>query len=189
MYSCNEVDIQTKQDLLSMIKLFKEHKVTEAAFDTETTGLNIRLDKPFLFQFGWMHEGCIFSYVIDIEAHPKLGYETIWSAFNLISKGKAFIGHNVKFDLHQCRNLGIEYKTNNLVDTQVCIRLAHDALTPANGGPPLGLKEYASQYIDRSAKDHERLLKRERTDLAKTYNLKLITKLKQYPNPPKGYKP
>lgn len=183
-----EKDIKTKKDLLEMIMLFKQHKPTECAFDTETTGLNIGLDKPFLFQFGWVHHNQVYSFAIDIEAHPKLGYETVWSAFKLVQKIKVFMGHNIKYDLHMCHNLGLDYETNNVLDTQCCIRLAHDALTPKNGGPPLGLKEYATQFINRTAKDHEHLLKQERTEIAKEYNRVLIAKLKGFPNPPEGYK-
>ena len=183
-----ECDIKTKSDLLNTIRTFKKHKPNEVAFDTETTGLNIGIDKPFLFQFGWVHDDKCFTYAVDIEENPKLGYETVWSAFKLASGIPVFMGHNIKYDLHMCHNLGLDYDVNNLVDTQCCIRLAHDALTPANGGPPLGLKEYATQFIDRSAKDHERLLKSERTSIAKEFNLKLISKLKPCPNPPEGYK-
>lgn len=181
-------EITTKKDLLNFIKAFKEAKPNVVAFDTETTGLNIGVDKPFLFQFGWLKDDTVYSYAIDLETNLYLGKQTIWSAFKLASKCKYFIGHNIKFDLHMCHNIGLEYTANNLLDTQCCIRLAHDALTPANGGPPLGLKEYAAQYIDRDAKAHEKLLAQERTDIAKTYNLNLIAELKKYPNPPEGYK-
>lgn len=183
-----EVDITSKDDLLLMIKTFKQHKPDVTAFDTETTGLNIGVDKPFLFQFGWVSEDVVYSYAVDLETYPKLGYETVWSAFKLSKDIKHFIGHNVKYDIHMCHNINVDYTTNNLVDTQCCIRLAHDALTQENGGPPLGLKEYATHYIDRHAKDHERLLSSERTSIAKEYNMKLISKLKGSPNPPEGFK-
>lgn len=181
-------DINNKEDLLEVIKLFKKHKPIEVAFDTETTGLNIGIDIPFLFQFGWMHEGTVYSFAVDIEKNPELGNNTIWSVFNLVKKIPVFMGHNIKYDLHMCHNLGFDYDTNNVTDTQIYIRLAHDALTPANGGPPLGLKEYSTQYIDRSAKDHERLLKTERTSIAKAYNAVLLKSFRSCPNPPAGYK-
>lgn len=183
-----EYDIKTKADLLNMIKLFKEHKPQVSAFDTETTGLNIGLDTPFLFQFGWVYNDSVYSFAVDIEEKPKLGKETVWSAYKLVSKIKYFIGHNIKYDLHMCHNIGFDYDTNNLLDTQCCIRLAHDALTPENGGPPLGLKEYASQYINKSARDHERLLKTERTNISKDYNAHLIKALRLCSNPPAGFK-
>ena len=183
-----ECDIKTKDDLLKAIKLFKQHKPTEIAFDTETTGLNIGLDKPFLFQWGWIHDNICYTYAVDIEQNPKLGHEVIWATYKLAQKTNAFIGHNIKFDLHMCHNIGFDYSGTNLVDTQCCIRLAHDALTPNNGGPPLALKEYAAQYIDKGAKYHEKLVKSERTEIAKSYNLALIQKLKPCNNPPEGYK-
>lgn len=182
-------NLETKQDILECIDFFKKIPRPEViAFDTETTGLNIGIDKPFLFQCGWLYKDTIYTYAIDLEAQPTLGYQFIWSIFKLASKCKYFIGHNIKFDLHMCHNFGIEYNTDNLLDTQCCIRLAHDALTPENGGPPLGLKEYATIYIDRKAKEHEKLLSSERTAIAKELNIKLIMALKKCPNPPEGYK-
>ena len=67
------------------------------------------------------------------------------------------------------------------------IRYGHDALTPASGGPPMGLKDYSSKYIDGSAKYHEKLLLTERTSIAKEYNAKLQNRLKALGRPPAEY--
>lgn len=188
---CNHIkyDINNKQDLLDVIHLFKKENVKQViAFDTETTGLNIRIDKPFLYQAGFIIGNTIVTYVVDIEKKPDLAHQVILATQELAKKCNYFIGHNIKYDLHMLANIDIEYNGDNLLDTQVCIRLAHDALTPANGGPPLGLKEYATQFIKRDAKLHEHALASERTSIAKNYNIELINKLKKFPNPPEGYK-
>jgi hypothetical protein len=49
MFKWNMQDITTEQDLLDMIKTFKEVKPEIGGFDTEGSGLHIVLDKPFLF--------------------------------------------------------------------------------------------------------------------------------------------
>jgi DNA polymerase-1 len=75
-------------------------------------------------------------------------------------------------------NIGLPYTTENLSDTMFYIRYAHDNLTPANGGPPLKLKDYSAQFIDRNAKYHEHILDTEKTSIAKELNLKLKLRLK-----------
>jgi len=189
MYNHIKYDINNKQDLLDVIHLFKKENVKQViAFDTETDGLNIRMSTPFLYQAGFVIGQTIVTYVVDLELKPELGRQVILATQELAKKCDYFIGHNIKFDLHMLANIGIEYDKDNLLDTQICIRLAHDALTPANGGPPLGLKEYATQFIKRDAKLHEHGLLAERTSIAKGYNMELINKLKKFPNPPAGYK-
>jgi DNA polymerase I len=189
MYNHLKYDIENKLDLLDLIQLFKKEKVKQViAFDTETTGLNIKLDKPFLYQAGFVVGSTIVTYVVDIEKNPELAKQVILATHEMAKKCEYFIGHNIKYDLQMLANIGIEYEGDNVLDTQICIRLAHDALTQANGGPPLGLKEYATQYIKRDAKLHEHALSAERTSIAKGYNLDLIGKLRKFPNPPIGYK-
>ncbi len=176
-------------ELLTMIKKFKFLKPNNIAIDTETTGLNIATDVPFLFQFGWTVNGEIHTYVVDLDKDIELGKQTIMTVFKLAESVKYFIGHNINFDLHMLANLGYVYPHDNLTDTQIYIRLAHDALTPANGGPPLSLKEYSAQYITRDAKEHERGIKAELTEIAKAYNAGLLQELrKSAASPPPGYK-
>lgn len=59
------------------------------------------------------------------------------------------------------------------------IRYAHDALHPEEGGPPLGLKDYAARYIDHTAKLHEKQLDHEKAQLTKDYNARLKSMLNQ----------
>ena len=178
-YHWNNITIRTNQQANLMIKLFKEQQPEIGGFDTETTGLHIILDKPFLFQFGWLDqknkEG--YSFVVDIEKQPKLAHAVIQAWHKLAENLKYYFAHNIKFDLHMLTNLGLPYTKENVSDTMFYIRYAHDALGPNEGGPPLALKDYAAKYIDRNAKLHEKLLERERTDQAKTFNLDLKRRL------------
>ena len=172
-------EIKTKQDLLDVIGLFKSGKPDVIFFDTETDGIHIKNNKPFLLQFGFViNVDELHVFYVDKELNAKLFEQTILTMFKLAGKCRYLCGHNVKFDLHMLANIGYEYKNNNLTDTMIRIRVAHDALTPENGGPPLGLKEYATMFIDRNAKLHEHELAAERQSIAKEYNVDLKNKLR-----------
>lgn len=171
-YHWNLIHISTNQQANDMIQLYNLMDPDVCAFDTETTGLHIILDKPFLFQFGWLckdsKEGYAFS--VDLEKQPNLARQVIKVWHKLVKKAKRYLGHNVKYDLHMLTNIGLPYTEDNISDTMFYVRYAHDALHQSEGGPPLGLKDYAAKYIDRNAKGHEKLLDQEKTDKAKTYN-------------------
>ena len=163
-----------------MLELFDKVAPAVGAFDTETTGLHIILDKPFLFQWGFINkektEGWTFA--VDLEKQPELARQTINAWHRKAAQLEIYLGHNIKFDLHMSTNAGFEFPQNNLSDTMFYIRYSHDALAVKNGGPPLGLKAYASQYIDANAKCHDNKLQEERTSICKTYRTKLATRLK-----------
>lgn len=165
--------IECKEDLIEAIKNYKKKSLVETSpifFDTETTGLNIKYDTPFLLPWGFVCKDVAYIYCVDIDANEHLFKQTAKAIIEL-AKTSALVGHNIKFDLHMLNNIGIDMPDEvHYRDTMILIRLAHDALTPENGGPPLGLKEYASKYIDRNAKDNERLVKEERKNIAKEYN-------------------
>ena len=173
--------IESMAELLQAIKDYKKRTKNKALifFDTETTGLNIKYDTPFLLPWGYLVDTEAFIYCVDKDATPEVFEQTAWALLVLAGNKKAgLVGHNIKYDLHMLNNIGLQIPDNiHYVDTMILIRLAHDALTPENGGPPLGLKEYATKYIDRSAKDHEHIIKSERTNMAKEYNKVLKSRL------------
>lgn len=164
--------ITTAEEAKAMVLQYEQDHALIGAFDTETTGLHLTQDKPFLFQFGWLtpDEQVLRAYVVDLERYPKLGRQIVRAWNQLAAKLRRYLGHNVKFDLHMLANYGEPYTTENLSDTQFYIRYAHDALTPDKGGPPLGLKDYCAQYIDRSARHHEQRLNLEKSAIAKQWN-------------------
>lgn len=191
-YHWNLTHISTNQQANDMVALFKKYSPDTCAFDTETTGLHIILDKPFLFQFGWICPDCMegYAFSVDLEKQPDLARQVIKVWHKLVSTVKVYLGHNVKYDLHMLINIDLPYTTENVSDTMFYIRYAHDALHQNEGGPPLGLKEYAAKYIDRNAKSHEKLLDQEKTDKAKEYNNMLKHRLQHCKLPKNliGYK-
>ena len=151
------------------------------AFDTETTGLHIIKDKPFLYQFGFIDEESKrgWAYSVDIERQPELAKAVIKSWHEYLAKGKhILIGQNIKYDLNMCINLGLPISEEvRVTDLQFWIRYGNDALHTSEGGPPMALKDFATKYVDRNAKLHEHALKNEQSTIAKTYNNRLKAKV------------
>lgn len=158
------------------------------AFDTETTGLHIIKDKPFLYQFGFIDEESKrgWAYSVDIERQPELAKAVIKSWHDYLAKGKhILIGQNIKYDLNMCINNGTPVSEDvRVTDLQFWIRYGNDALHTSEGGPPMALKDFATKYVDRNAKLHERALKNEQSTIAKTYNNKLKAKVQACQVPP-----
>lgn len=189
-YKWHSKDICSVADANAALKLFDEINPKIGAFDTETTGLRLAVDKPFIFQFGFLHPQLSvgYTFAIDLEKYPTLGNNLITLWHKRAAKLELYFGHNVKYDLHMLANIGHPYEIENLSDTQFYIRYAHDALVPKNGGPPLALKDYCTRYVDPSAKTHENLLSKEKTAIAKMLNLKLKNRLTSCGMPPPQYK-
>lgn len=170
--------LRSEYDVELMIDNFNKHTPENAAaFDTETTGLHIVLDVPFLLQFGWVYEKNKTGYVYILELNSSFSEYTISQWYTLVSKVPHYLGHNVKFDLHMMNNINFPYTYPNIDDTQFYIRLGTDAIQEKEGGAPLRLKDFTAQYIDPTAKYHEKLLRNERADKAKAFNQLLINRL------------
>jgi len=158
-------------------------------FDTETTGLNIKYDRPFVFVCGFLStdgkSGTTFA--VDLQKTPAIAAKFIPMWYRYAANFKKYFAHNVKFDLHMMKNAGFEYNVNNVSDTMFYIRHGMDHIPERFGGPSLKLKVFASQYISRSALQYEKNLKKDLAKIAKFYNLKLMTRLKPYGAPPAKY--
>ena len=161
-----------------------------SAFDTETDGLHIINSKPFFYIFGFVHPDTedIYVYTVDIQLQPQLAKAVITAWHNCVKNAKLYAGHNIKYDLHMCFNIGLPYYGDNVTDTMFYIRYAHDALSPNKGGPPLKLKDYTVRFIDPKAKVYERKVSEERGAIAKGINLKLKQRLASCGAPPAQYK-
>lgn len=144
------------------------------AFDTETTGLHIILDKPFLYQFGFIdiEKKRGWAYSVDLEKQPKLAKQVIKNWQDYLAIGRhILLGANTKFDMHMVTNIGLSLaETVRISDIQFWIRYGHDALSVKEGGPPLALKDYATKHVDRNARMHEKLIHLEQSQMAKHYN-------------------
>lgn len=170
--------IASRSDFDLLKNIVNDVKPTIGAVDTETDGLHIIDSKPFVVQFGFLDlpnkRG--FTFAIDLE-NTSFADEVLTYWDSVAHTLTYYMGHNIKFDLHMLANIGHEYSDKNLTDTMFYIRYGHDALHPEEGGPPLGLKEYATRYIDRNAKLHENKLNKDKSNIVKAYNNRLKTML------------
>lgn len=182
-------NIETEIELKNILEFIKNQPKTLAAFDTETTGLHIILDKPFVFQFGFVNENTKkgYSYAVDLTKDLTFGKRVIKEWHEYAKLFNKYIGKNTKFDLHMLKNIGCEYNGSNITDVEFLIRYAHDAKHVEEGGPPMELKKYAQMYIDKQASEPEKVLKRQQTDIAKIYNNQLRGLLANCGEPPEQY--
>ena len=119
------------------------------AIDTETTGLHLKADKPFLITLTFDDK----SRAIDVNEVPTIAL--VQEVFNQLKNFKWVVGHNIKFDLHMLANIGITYEENNITDTMILARLALDTDEVFS----LALKSLATKYIDGTAADDQKVIK------------------------------
>lgn len=110
-------------------------------YDTETTGLHIKKDRPFLAAI------CASNYVFVFDATKEmLSNLPKWSKM----VGRVY-AHNTTFDMHMTANIiGDEaiLSIDNWGDTMGTCRLSFDAISMRDGGDSLSLKTIAKKYID-----------------------------------------
>ena len=90
-------EVKTKDDVLNMEFTAFTSKIPYFAYDTETTGLDIIKDKPFLVIFGFNKN--IYYWEADFK-------EATYIMYNIIrSHNKMLFAHNAKFDYHMMKNI------------------------------------------------------------------------------------
>ncbi len=161
--------------------MFKQDNPKVGVFDSETTGLHIRKDKPFMWVFGYLLpknkrtdelKGRVFAF-----NHSP---EFINNILELSKEMTILFGHNVKYDLHMALNGDAEcvFELTNIMDTMGLCRLSFDAVSARDGGDKLALKEVAKKYIDPDAGEFEKAVKKELKKINDVKRKYLIQELK-----------
>lgn len=153
---------------------FSKSGAKSVAFDTETTGLHIINDKPFLVQIGWNR--IVYTF------YPTA--ELMQVFFKICSSVKWVFAHNVNYDCHMLTNIGCGgqvQKMNNLCDTTAIMRLALEAKSTRDGGDNLKLKDLGVKYIHPYAANSEKLIKADLKRLNDERTKVLTAALKQFP--------
>lgn len=146
------------------------------AFDTETTGLHLKKDIPFLLTLSFDNE----TYAIDLTTADK---QLVQRLFDSMANFRYVIGHNVKFDLHMLKNIGINYMHNNLSDTMVLARLS----LASDETMTLALKSLAKTYLSKDAGEDERNIKKALTTLRRQQTEDIKDILKEHDKTKKWY--
>lgn len=145
-------------------------------YDTETTGLNIITDKPFLYVYGLVDEKLN---LVEQGYFQSNNTKEVQKFLKYLSSVDTVIGHNIKFDVHMALNDNYDPKlfmNKNYIDTSVLARLAisHDIQTDATFS--IALKKLAVRYLGIDSADEERKLKAELSKLTMEHK----ARMKQY---------
>ena len=161
-------------NLKVLVDKYNELQPQIIVYDTETTGLNILEDKPFLMAIGFEKNIFVFEPVKEI----------LDVVYPLIAKSKVLIAHNAKFDYHMMINSGYPIPDNiKLGDSLTIARLTEYA----DVDDRIGLETLGAKYVDINAKFAGKVIQQkmneiERANLTKvkktlkeTYKLKAVT--------------
>lgn len=130
--------------------------------DTETTGLNIINDKPFLIQYGLVDERLNLLNIVVFDPRTDVADRNHFE--NLLQMVPTIVGHNIKFDIHMLINAGFKqtyFIDKNYIDTAVMARLVVNHDEQADKTFLVGLKKLAVRYLGINSADEERKLKAE----------------------------
>lgn len=138
-------------DLMETMLLINNHKPKISAFDTETTGLHIIKDTPFLFIIGYLvpNKNTGYVFLVDIRKDEEFFHNTV-RFFKETLKETKVLAHNIKYDLHMMHNIGYPELFSNVSDTSIYMRLGLD--DPVS----LALKWFARTYISKDANLEEK---------------------------------
>ncbi|NBW82828.1 hypothetical protein EBR21_13845, partial [bacterium] len=138
----NYICVLTRAELNSLVEKIVSPDLACFAFDTETTGLDFIEHKPigcsFCFESGIAFYLPLFESHLDggglcdglpkADFSAKLALECISDA--LKKRTATLVAHNLKFDLHQMRNLGVDLGSAPIADTMIAAWM----LNPSGGG-------------------------------------------------------
>lgn len=134
-------------------------------FDTETTGLNIITDTPFMFQYGLVDDNLN---LVKIEVFYANDLNSKQKFINYLKTIDTYVGHNLKYDCHMLINSGISleiFKNKNFIDTQMLARLVIDHDKQSENQFSISLKKLAVKYLGIDSASEEHALKSELSNL------------------------
>jgi DNA polymerase-1 len=147
--------------------------------DTETTGLHITKDVPFLIIFGWNIPGKDYGRVFTFKPTQR----SMDVFFKLAKKLKVFMWWNTKYDLHMMTNAGYRYEHPNLFEGIALARVVVEAKPTRHGGDAMGLKFQATKYVHPDAGASEVKINEVKKKIKAERVKHLTVALRQYDHP------
>ena len=160
--SYNRIIVRTDLDYSTMLDTIAKGSGW-ITFDTETTGLHLKADTPFLLTISITN----YTFALDL---LEWGQGAVQRVVDLFKNYELVIGHNVKFDLHMLANIGVTYNHDNLADTMNMARLSLET----DEMQTIALKALAKKYLSVEAGNDELQIKSALTAL-KRHNTSLLT--------------
>ena len=175
-FGYNVQELKTTFDIWGMESAAFQKPIKYFAYDTETTGLNIIKDKPFLVIFGFNKN--VYYWKADFK-------EATYSMFKIIQNAKKMLfAHNAKFDYHMMKNIGTPIPEDiELSDSMTVARLVDSA---DDEYASMRLEKIGERYVDPSAKFAGHIIKKMLQNIKKERkkkvcnNYKLITGEKSF---------
>jgi len=163
----NYQHIATEDDLIKFLDILSTVKPSVVVYDTETTGLNIMQDKPFLMSIGFDLN------VFTLE--PKVQWvNKIWDKLKGI---QYLIAHNAKYDYHMMINNGTPIPENiKIADSMIIARLTEYS----DSIDGIGLDDLGAKYVDKNSKFASSVIKQHINQINRKRLTDLKKKLKQY---------
>lgn len=143
-------------------------------FDTETTGLNIRTDRPFLLPYMLVKKNFEHTEVITLDVTDVASIRTF---LDVLKDIPTVVGHNIKFDVHMLLNIGVDpsyFEDKNYIDTGVLARLVISHDEQRDNTFSTALKKLAQRYLNVNAALEEQRLKQQLSTLTAAHKEKLF---------------
>lgn len=142
-------------------------------YDTETTGLNIIKDKPFMFQYGLVDHNLNLLESKWFHVKDTASRDVFKQHLQSVS---TIVGHNIKFDIHMAINNGFDveiFDKKNFIDTSVLARLVLDHDLQTDKTFSTALKILSTRYLGVDSNGEERALKMELSRLVSEHKQKM----------------
>lgn len=146
------IELETVEDFHNLVlPEYEKYQSKIMAFDTETTGLNIVKDVPFLYVFGF---GKVIFLVNLLNDNSK---DIVQLSYDFMTRFRRVFAHNTKYDYHMMHNFGMKIpKEVKLADGYTVARLTNYADEQMSKS----LEAMGTLYVDETAKFAGKVIKK-----------------------------